>query len=174
MLKLAPWLVPFILWFVVVFAECAAIDWRLARKWPAANEAARERRFFEVFGTSLSVIGALFLITYVFGARRFPGIGPYLDLIARLSSLAPATIIAYFIYRYRYLELVIRQSFVYAILAAVVMMVYIYGVRRLSLALDAGYGVKAQGVEALLILVVIVLAGPLRRATEHYLLRLFT
>ena len=162
--KLARFLLPFILWFVLIFIECAVIDWRLARK----VEAARERRFFEVFGTSLSVIGALFLITYVFGARRFPGIGQYLDLVARLSSLAPATIIAYFIYRYRYLELVIRQSFVYAILAAVVMMVYIYGVRRLSLALDAGYGVKAQGVEALLILVVIVLAGPLRRATEHY------
>ena len=167
--KLAPLLLPFILWFVLIFIECAAIDWRLARKW----EAPRERRFFEVFGTSLAVIGALFLITYVFGARDWPG-GQYLDLIARLSSLAPTTIIAYFIYRYRYLELVIRQSFVYAILAAVVMMVYIYGVRRFSLALEAQYGVKAEGVEALLILVVIVLAGPLRRATDHYLRRLFT
>jgi signal transduction histidine kinase len=168
--KLSLFLTPFILWFVFIMVECAAIDWRLARKW----EAARERRFFEVFGTSLAVIGALFLITYVFGARRWPGIGLYLDLIARLSSLAPTTIIAYFIYRYRYLELVIRQSFVYAILAAVVMMVYIYGVRRFSLALQARYGVQAEGVEALLILVVIVLAGPLRRATEHYLRRLFT
>ncbi len=168
--KLAPLLTPFILWFVFIFIECAAIDWRLARKW----EAARERRFFEVFGTSLAVIGALFLITYVFGARRWPGIGQYLDLIARLSSLAPTTIIAYFIYRTRYLELVIRQSFVYAILAAVLMMVYIYGVRRFSLALEARYGVQAEGVEALLILVVIVLAGPLRRATESYLRRLFT
>jgi hypothetical protein len=92
--KLAPWLVPFILWFVVVFAECAAIDWRLACKWPAVNEAARERRFFEVFGTSLAVIGALFLITYVFGARHWgegEKYGNYLDLIARLSSLAPKT-----------------------------------------------------------------------------------
>src|SRR5215475_11480847 len=146
MLKLAPWLVPFILWFVVVFAECAAIDWRLARKWPAANEAARERRFFEVFGTSLAVIGALFLITYVFGARRLGPPGRYLELIANLSSIAQATIVAYFIYRYRYFELVIRQSFVYAILAALVMMVYIYGIRRFSLALHDSYGVKAEGV----------------------------
>jgi signal transduction histidine kinase len=168
--KLAPLLLPFIFWFILIFIECAAIDWRLARKW----EAARERRFFEVFGTSLAVISALFLVTYVFGARRFPGIGRYLDLIARLSSLAPTTIIAYFIYRYRYLELVIRQSFVYAILAAVVMTVYIYGVRRFSLALEARYRFQAEGVEALLILVVIVLAGPLRRATDSYLRRLFT
>src|SRR5262249_22799717 len=84
------------------------------------------------------------------------------------------TIIAYFIYRYRYLELVIRQSFVYAILAVLVMMVYIYGIRRFSLALEARYNVRANVIEALLILVVIVLAGPLRRVTEHYLQRLFT
>jgi signal transduction histidine kinase len=170
MKKLELLFLPFILWFVFIMIGCAAIDWRLARKW----EAPRERRFFEVFGTSLAVIGALFLITYVFGAMRFPGVGQYLDLIARLSSIAPCIIIAYFIYRYRYLELVIRQSFVYAILAAVLMMVYIYGVRRFSLALEARYGVQAEGVEALLILVVIVLAGPLRRATESYLRRLFT
>jgi signal transduction histidine kinase len=168
--KLAEFLVPFILWFVVVFIECAAIDWRLARIW----EAARERRFFEVFGMSLAVIGALFLITYVFGAKGWKGVGNYLDLVARLSSLAPTTIVAYFIYRTRYLELVIRQSFVYAILAVVIMMAYVYGVRRFSLALHDRYRISAEGVEALLILVVIVLAGPLRRATEHYLRRLFT
>jgi signal transduction histidine kinase len=166
---LAPLLLPFMLWFVFIFVECAAIDWRLARKW----EAARERRFFEVFGTSLLTIGALFLLTYVFGARGWGLPGQYLDLIARLSSVAPTTIVAYFIYRYRYLELVIRQSFVYAILATLVMTVYIYGIRQLSLALEASYRVRADVIEALLILVVIVLAGPLRRVTEHYLQRLF-
>src|SRR5262245_18327555 len=168
--KLAPLLAPFILWFVFIMFECATIDWRLARKWKAA----RERRFFEVFGTSLAVIGAFFLITYVFGAMNWKPLGRYLELIGRLSSIASATIVAYFIYRYRYLELVIRQSFVYAILAALVMMVYIFGIRRFSLALHASYGVSAEGIEALLILVVILLAGPLRRATDHYLRRLFT
>jgi signal transduction histidine kinase len=169
MQTLAPLLLPFIFWFVFIFIECAAIDWRLARKW----ESVRERRFFEVFGTSLASIGALFLLTYVFGAWRWEGLGRYLDLIARLSSVAPTTIVAYFIYRYRYLELVIRQSFVYAIMATLVMTVYIYGIRQLSLALSGAYGVRADVIEALLILVVIVLAGPLRRVTEHYLQRLF-
>ncbi len=167
--KLSSLLLPFICWIVFIFIECATIDWRLARK----LEAVRERRFFEVFGTSLAAIGALFLLTYVFGARHWPGVGRYLDLIARLSSIAPTTIVAYYIYRYRYLELVIRQSFVYAILAAVVMMVYIFGIRRVSLALEARYQVRAGVVEALLILVVMFLAGPLRRVTDRYLQRLF-
>ncbi len=168
--KLALLLLPFILWIVFVFGECAAIDWRLSRVW----QSARERRFFEVFGATLAGIGALFLLTYVFGARHWPGIGKYFDLIAKLSSLAPTAIVAYYIYRYRYLELVIRQSFVYAVLAVIVLMVYLYGIRRFGLALQARYELRADVVEALLILVVLVLAAPLRRAVEHYLKKLFT
>ncbi|MCI0338835.1 MAG: ATP-binding protein [Acidobacteria bacterium] len=162
-------LLPFILWIVFIFVECALIDWRLASK----LQAARERRFFEVFGASMAIIGALFLITYVLGARDWGRPGEYLDLIARLSSIAPTTIVAYYIYRYRYLELVIRRSFVYAIVAAIVMIVYIYGIRRVSIALEDNYGVRADVIEALLILVVMLLAGPLRRLTDGYLQRLF-
>src|SRR5262245_65644313 len=91
--KLGPLLLPFILWFVLIFIECAAIDWRLARKW----EAARERRFFGVFGTSLAVIGALFLVTYVLGAQDWKPLGPYLELVCRVSSVAATTIVARFI-----------------------------------------------------------------------------
>jgi signal transduction histidine kinase len=167
--KLSVLLLPFIFWIIFIFFECAVIDWRLAAK----LQTERERRFFEVFGASLVVIGALFLLTYVFGARNWEVLGKYLDLMARLSSIAPATIVAYYIYRYRYLELVIRQSFVYAILAAIVMMVYINGIRRLSILLEGRYGVRADVIEALLILVVMFLAGPLRRLTDGYLQRLF-
>lgn len=167
--KLSSLLLPFILWFVFIFAECALIDWRLAGKF----QSPRERRFFEVFGASLILIGALFLLTYVFGARRWQMLGKYIELIAMLSSIVPTTIVAYYIYRTRYLELVIRQSLVYAILAAIVMMVYIYGIRRLSIALELKYGVHADVIEALLILVVMFLAGPLRRLTENYVQRLF-
>ncbi|HKX33056.1 MAG TPA: ATP-binding protein [Blastocatellia bacterium] len=169
--KLEPLMLPFILWLVLIFIECALIDWVLANR----LEAARERRFFEVFGASLLMIGILFLVTYVFGARNWGMLGRYLDLISYLSSIAPAAIVAYYIYRYRYLELVIRQSFVYATLAALVMIVYVYGIRRLGTALEGrGYGANAPGaIEALLILVVIFLASPLRRLTDSYLQRLF-
>ncbi len=167
--KLSAFLLPFILWIVSVFINCALIDWRLARK----VEAQRERRFFEVFGATLAVIGGLFLLTYVIGGREWGIAGRYLDLLAKLSSLAPTAIVAYYIYRYRYLELVIRQSFVYAILAAIVMMIYLFGIRRVSLAMEIRYGLRADVIESLLILVLIVLAEPLRRLTDNYLGRLF-
>ncbi|MGH9843735.1 MAG: ATP-binding protein, partial [Blastocatellia bacterium] len=168
--KLSSLLLPFIGWSVFIFIECALIDWRLARKLPAG----RERRFFEVFGTTLAAIGVLFLLTYVFGARNWKMVGGYLDLLARLSSVVPTAIIAYYIYRYRYLELVIRQSIVYAALAAMVMMIYTYGIRRLTLILEERFNLRPAAVEALLILVLMFLAGPLRRLTEGYVHRLLT
>ncbi|MEO6726708.1 MAG: ATP-binding protein [Blastocatellia bacterium] len=169
MQKLSLLLLPFILWIVAIFGECALIDWRLSRQW----QTDRERRFFEVFGATLISIGILFLVTYVFGAKDWRGVGAYFDLIAKLSSLAPTAIVAYYIYRYRYLELIIRQSFVYAVLAVVVMMVYLYGIRRLSIWLNGRYELRADVIEALLILLVLFLSAPLRRVVERYLQKLF-
>ncbi|MEP7341611.1 MAG: ATP-binding protein, partial [Acidobacteriota bacterium] len=169
MQKLSLMLLPFILWIVAIFGECALIDWRLSRQWKTD----RERRFFEVFGATLASIGVLFLVTYIFGAKDWRGVGAYFDLIAKLASLAPTAIVAYYIYRYRYLELIIRQSFVYAVLAVVVMMVYLYGIRRLSIWLNGRFELRADVVEALLILLVLFLAAPLRRVVERYLQKLF-
>jgi signal transduction histidine kinase len=167
--RLSPLLIPFIGWFVLIFSECAGIDLLIASR----LRAAREQRFFRIFGLTLAAIGALFLVTYVFGAWRWDGIGRYLDAIARLSSLVPTAIIAYYIYRYRYLELVIRQSLVYAVFAVVVLMIYIYGIRRLSLAFEERTQLSSEIVEAMLILGLMFLAGPLKRVTERYLQRLF-
>ena len=167
--RLSNLLLPFILWFTLVFWECAGIDLWVARK----LRAARERRAVEMLGVVLAAIGALFLLTYVFGARHWPVVGRYLETMAMLSSLAPTAIIAYYIYRYRYLELVIRQSFVYAAFAIVVLMSYLYGIRRLGLVLEARFKLRAGVVEALLILGLMFLAGPLRRLTERYIKRLF-
>lgn len=165
--KLSILLLPFIGWQVFIFLECALIDWRLAR----IQSPGREKTFFKVFGLTLVAIGVLFVLTYVIGARRWGTFGETLDLIARLSSLAPTAIVAYYIYRYRYLELVIRQSLVYAVTAVVILMIYSSGIRRLSLYLYQWYGLRLEVVEALLILVMILLAGPLRRLTEKTLHR---
>ena len=163
-------LLPFIGWFVFIFLECAVMDWRLSYVW----QAQRERQFFRLFAVTMLASAALFTLTYVLGARLWPGLGRSLDLFAKLSSIVPTAIVAWYIYRYRYFELILRQSVIYAALAAVVMMTYIYGIRRLSLALETRYGLRAEVVEALLILVVFAVAEPVRRATEYYLRKLFT
>lgn len=168
--RLGVLLQPFIGWFVFIFVECAAIDWRLSLIW----QAKREKQFFKSFAATLLATAALFLLTYVVGARNWGALGRYLDLLAKLASIAPTAIVAYYIYRYRYFELVLRQSVLYAVLAAAVMMTYIYGIRRFSLFLENRYDVRSEVIEALLILVLLALAEPLRRVTETYLRQLFT
>jgi signal transduction histidine kinase len=168
--RLGMLLLPFMLWFIFIFLECAVIDWRLAGVWRAP----RERQFFRMFALTMLASAALFFITYVLGARHWGALGRYLDLLAKLSSIVPTAIVAYYIYRYRYFELVLRQSVIYAALAVAVMMTYIYGIRRFSLFMAARYEVRSEVIEALLILVLIALAEPLRRVTENYLRRLFT
>ncbi len=168
--RLGVLLLPFMVWFVFIFLECAAIDWRLAGVWRAP----RERQFFRTFALTMLGSAVLFFVAYVVGAWQWGVLGRYLDLLAKLSSIVPTAIVAYYIYRYRYFELVLRQSVIYAVLAAAVIMIYINGIRRFSLFMAARYDVRSDVIEALLILVLIALAEPLRRVTENYLRRLFT
>jgi signal transduction histidine kinase len=164
-----PLMLAFMLWSVFVLWECAGLSLLIARR----LRGARERRLFEIMSLVLAVQGMLNLLTYIFGARHWQMIGPYVEAIAMLGSIVPTAIIAYYIYRYRYLEIVIRQSLVYAVVAATVMMIYLFVIRRLSLSLEANYGLRSGVIEALLILALVFLAAPLRLLTEKYVKRLF-
>lgn len=159
----------FMLWTVFVLWECAGVNVWLARRLTGA----RERRFFQMLAVVLLIQGGLNLTTYIFGARHWQTIGPYVEAIAMLGSIVPTAIIAYYIYRYRFLEIVIRQSLVYAAVAVIVLMIYLLGIRRFSQWLALQYGLRAIVIEAMLILAMVFLAAPLRRLTEHYINRLF-
>lgn len=91
-----------------------------------------------------------------------------------LSSLVPTAILAYYIYRYRYLEIIIQRSFVYASFALFVLLSYLFGVRRVSAAAQARYHLPPEVVEGLLILGLMFLAAPLRRFTERRVRQLFS
>jgi hypothetical protein len=163
----------FIAWYTLVLFECAAIDGFLSMR----MRAAREQRFFQRLALAVTLIGMLFLVTYgvggIAGGRNWPGIGEYLEAVTRLSSVVPTLIVAYYIYRYHYLELVIRQSFIYAGFAAAVMLIYVFGIRRLSSAVELRYGLRPGVIESLLILGLMFLAGPLLKLSEKYVRRLF-
>ncbi len=167
--KLSQFLFLFISWIAAVLWESGGINLHLARKITAT----REKHFFEALAVTLFVMGALFVMTYIFGGRHWGVGGQYLEALAKMSSLVPTALIAYYIYRYRYLELVIRQSFVYAAFALTVMVIYLYGIRRVAALLEANYEIRAGVVEAILILGLMFLAEPMRRLTERNIQRLF-
>ncbi len=168
--KLAPFLLLFIVWIAAVLWESAGINFYLARQ----ISASREKHFFEAIAVALFLMGSLFVVTYILGARHWGIFGNYLEVFAKMSSLIPTALIAYYIYRYRYLELVIRQSFVYAIFALLVMVIYLYGIRKVATMIEASYAIRPGVIEAILILGLMLLAEPLRRITALNIQRLFT
>ena len=167
--KLAHLVLPFALWAAYVLVLVAVTDLLIAR----LTSSQSERRFMRTLAASFIGIGILLLAALAFGVGEGTTLGLYLKTLANLGSLLPSALIAYHIYRYRYLELIIKESLVVASFAAVVLAVYLYGIRTIGTWLTARYGLRAGAVEALLILALALLAAPLRGWLERRFHQLF-
>jgi len=159
----------FALWAAYVLGLIAVTDFLIAR----ISSRPREKRLMRTLGASFIVIGILILAAHAFGVGRNTTLGPYLTTLANLGSLLPSALLAYYVYRYRYLELIIKESLVIASFAAVVLVVYLYGIRTLGAWLAARYHLRAGAVESLLILALALLAAPLRRWLDRRFHKLF-
>ncbi|HEY0384835.1 MAG TPA: ATP-binding protein, partial [Pyrinomonadaceae bacterium] len=159
----------FALWAAYVLTLIAVTDLLIAREASTPGE----RRSMRTLAASLIAIGCLLLAVYAFGVGAGTRLGLYLKTLANLGSLLPSALIAYYIYRYRYLELMITESLIVASFAAVVLAVYLYGIRTIGSWLTERYGLRAGAVEALLILALALVAAPLRRWLEKRFHRLF-
>ena len=89
--KLAQFLPLFILWIAAVLWECGGINLYLARKITTT----REKHFFDALAVTLFVMGALFVLAYIVGGRKWGVPGQYLEALAKTSSqglpgIAPA------------------------------------------------------------------------------------
>ncbi|HZH29298.1 MAG TPA: ATP-binding protein [Pyrinomonadaceae bacterium] len=167
--KLNFFVLPFGVWATYVLALIAGTDLLLAR----ASRSQTERRLMRTLAASFIGIALLLLSAYALGVGRGTNAGHYLQTIANLGSLLPAALIAYHIYRYRYLELIIRESLVVASFAAVVLVVYLYGIRALALSLTARYNLRASAVESLLVLAFALGVVPLRAWLDKRFHKLF-
>ncbi|HEY0098550.1 MAG TPA: hypothetical protein VGB76_06315, partial [Pyrinomonadaceae bacterium] len=167
--KLNFFVLPFGVWATYVLALIAGTDWLLAR----ASDSRTERRLMQTLAASFVGIALLLLAAYALGVGRGTVAGHYLQTFANLGSLLPTALIAYHIYRYRYLELIIKESLVVASFAAVVLVVYLYGIRTLALALTARYNLRASAVESLLVLAFALVVAPLRAWLDKRFHKLF-
>jgi signal transduction histidine kinase len=159
----------FALWAAYVLGFVAITDVLIARL--SSNKG--ERRSLQTLAASLLAIGILILAVYAFDVGEGRPLGLYLKTLSNLGSLLPSALIAYYIYRYRYLELIIKESLIAATFAVVVLAVYLFGIRRFGEWLTAGFGLRAGAVEALLILALALAAAPLRGWLERRFHKLF-
>jgi signal transduction histidine kinase len=167
--KLSAFVLPFALWIVYSLGLVAITELLVARRATSISE----RRILCTLGASFIVIAVLILASLGLGLGRGSVAGQYLQTFANLGSLLPSALLAYYIYRYRYLELIIKESLIVATFAAVVLAVYVYGIRRMADWTSARYGVRAGVIEAILILALTLLAAPLRRWLERSFRSLF-
>ena len=156
--KLAPFVVPFTLWIAYVLLLIALTEWLIARK--TRNRS--EQRIMRTLAISFVGVGVVICAAIALGLGEGTVVGLYLKTVANLGSLLPSVLLAYYIYRYRYLEIIIEESLIVVTFAMVVLTVYIFGIRTIGDWLTSNYGVRSGLVEALLILGLTLLAAPLR------------
>jgi signal transduction histidine kinase len=167
--KLSTFVLPFAAWVVYSLAVVATTELLVARK----AQSSSERRILCTLAGSFIVIAILILGSLGLGLGQGTTAGLYLQTFANLGSLLPSALLTYYIYRYRFLELIIKESLIVATFAAVVLAVYVYGIRRISDWANATYGLRAGVIEAILILALTLLAAPLRGWLEKRFRALF-
>src|SRR5712691_8865168 len=167
--KLSFFVLPFAFWIAYVLGLIAITELLIAKK--TRNQS--EQRIMRTLAGSFVVIGIVILAALALGLWEGTPLGLYLKTIANLGSLLPSVLLAYYIYRYRYLELIIEESLIVASFAAVVLTIYIYGIKTIGDWMTLRYGIRPGVVEALLILVLALAAAPLRRWLEKRFHKLF-
>jgi signal transduction histidine kinase len=156
--KLSFFVIPFAFWIAYVLGLIALTELLIAR----TTRNRSERRIMRTLAASFIGIGVVIFAALAAGVGEGTVAGLYLKTIANLGSLLPSVLLAYYIYRYRYLEIIIEESLVVVTFATVVLTVYVFGIRTIGDWMTQRYGVRPGLVEALLILALALLAAPLR------------
>src|SRR3982751_2588111 len=156
--KLSPFVIPFAFWIAYVLGLIALTELLIARK--SGNRS--EKRIMRTLAWSFIGVGVVIFAALAAGVGEGTTAGAYLKTIANLGSLLPSVLLAYYIYRYRYLEIIIEESLVVVTFATVVLTVYVFGIRTIGDWMTQRYGTRPGLVEALLILALALLAAPLR------------
>jgi signal transduction histidine kinase len=166
--KLRILLIPYSIWYLLVMIASAKLDWSMKNR--LDPRAARERVLFKRLAVIL-VLNGIFEFVVVALLRSGPNDIAWILFI--LSSLFPIFFVAYHVYRYKLVDVAVKDSLVYAMFAVVFIAVYTYGVRRLDQFLVERFEITPGVVEVILILGMVALASPLVRVIDRMVHRLF-
>jgi signal transduction histidine kinase len=167
--KLSVFVLPFAFWIAYVLGLIAVTELLIARH--SSNRS--EQRIMCTLAASFVGVGLVIMAALAFGLGEGTFVGAYLKTIANLGSLLPSALLAYYIYRYRYLEIIIEESLIVFTFAIVVLTIYVFGIRTIGDYMTSRYGVRAGLIEALLILGLTLVAAPLRSWLQERFHKLF-
>lgn len=160
---------PFATWFVLALLVSAALSVALARLSPEL----RESRFYVSLVPILAGTATLLVAIYAFGAESIGETNPLTEGLIVLVSTIPSLMFGYYVHRHHYMEFIVRRSLFYLVLVTGIVVAYIFGISKVSRALDENMGLHHRLVEAVLILALVFLFPPFRRALQHVFNRIF-
>jgi len=156
--KLKLFVIPFSFWIAYVLGLIAVTELLIARR--SSNRS--EKIIMRTLAASFIGVGVVIFAALAAGVGEGTIAGVYLKTLANLGSLLPSVLLAYYIYRYRYLEIIIEESLVVLTFATAVLTVYVFGIRTIGDWATRRYAVKPGLVESLLILALALFAAPFR------------
>ncbi|MBM4054104.1 MAG: hypothetical protein FJ264_05420 [Planctomycetes bacterium] len=139
---------PFIVWLMISLLISAFIS-----KWLAKNvEEKEEQKFLVAIFWVLITIAVFIGFTVIFEGRKIAYIGDYLVLVSMLSSIFPSIIFSYYVYRYNYMEFVLRRSIFYSFLTLIIICLYYFGIKQFSKFMELNYGIHSKTLEAVFVI----------------------
>ncbi|MCP5003881.1 MAG: hypothetical protein GY941_08010 [Planctomycetes bacterium] len=169
LMSMSPFVKFFIVWLLFSILASAAISRILSTK----VEDIEDRKFhFSIFWI-LIFIAVLVAVTILVEGRTISYIGNYLVLATMLSSIFPSIIFAYYVYRYNYMEFVLRRSVFYSFLALLIICLYYFGIKKLSKNLELNYSVNAKVSEAVFVIALVYWFPKLKDTVQGLMRRLF-
>lgn len=167
--SVSPFVKPFIIWLLFSIFASAVISRILSAK---VEEVEEQKFHFSIFWI-LMFITVLVTFTVLLEGRAIHYIGEYMVLATMLSSIFPSIIFSYYVYRYNYMEFVLRRSVFYSFLAILVICFYYFGIRQLGKYLEFNYSVNAKVLEAVLIIALVYWFPKLKENLQGVMRRLF-
>ena len=143
-----PYIKPFVVWLITSLFIAANISRWLARM----VEEKEERKFHLAIYWVVISIAAFIGFTFLLGGNKIAYMGDYLVLVSMLSSIFPSIIFSYYVYRYNYMEFVLRRSVFYSFLTLILICLYYFGIKKLAKSLEHHYFVNSKILESVFVI----------------------
>ena len=168
LMNVSPYVKLFVTWLLFSILITAVISRILSTK---VEEIEEQKFHFSIFWI-LIFIAILVAFTVLFEGRTISYVGDYVVLATMLSSIFPSIIFSYYVYRYNYMEFVLRRSVFYSFLALMVICLYYFGVKQLSKYLELNYLVNAKVLEAVFVIALVYWFPKLKEKVQGLMRRL--
>lgn len=158
-----PFVKPFVGWLTIALGVTALISYKVSQ----LAEDPEEQRFHIYMSWILVSVAAFIGFIVVLEGRHLSYVGDYFLLAAMLSSIFPSIIFSYFVYRFNYMEFVLRRGLFYSFLTLILICLYYFGIKQFSKYTYNHYGINPEVLEAALVIAVVFWFPRLKGALQN-------